>query len=65
MRRDFLGPSKKLRVLDVVPVEEEGSPYVGLLQVGARCDEDACHDSPRSGFGLAGLRGQGSKSSVV
>jgi hypothetical protein len=31
----FLGPGKTLRVLDVVPVEEEDSPYVGLLRVEA------------------------------
>jgi hypothetical protein len=24
---------RKLRVVDVVPVEEEGSPYVGFLRV--------------------------------
>jgi hypothetical protein len=29
----FLGPGKSLRVLAVVPVEEEGSPYAGLLMV--------------------------------
>ena len=29
----FMGPGKTLRVLDVVPVEEEDSPYVGLLKV--------------------------------
>ena len=28
-----LGPGKTLRVLSVVPVEEEDSPYVGLLRV--------------------------------
>ena len=27
------GDGRKLRVVDVVPVEEEGSPYVGLLRV--------------------------------
>lgn len=27
------GAGRKLRVLSVVPVEEEDSPYVGLLQV--------------------------------
>lgn len=27
------GAGRKLRVLTVVPVTEEGSPYVGLLQV--------------------------------
>jgi hypothetical protein len=26
---------RKLRVVDVVPVEEEDSPYVGLLKVAA------------------------------
>ena len=31
----FFGPGKTLRVLDVVPVEESGSPYVGLLKVEA------------------------------
>jgi hypothetical protein len=31
----FLGPGKTLRVLAVVPVDEEGSPYVGLLKVEA------------------------------
>ena len=31
----FLGPGKTLRVLDVVPVEEGDSPYVGLLRVEA------------------------------
>jgi hypothetical protein len=31
----MLGPGKTVRVLDVVPVDEEGSPYVGLLQVEA------------------------------
>jgi hypothetical protein len=29
----LLRPGKKLRVLDVAPVEEEDSPYVELLQV--------------------------------
>jgi hypothetical protein len=28
----FLGPGR-LRVLDVVPVEEEGSPFTGFLKV--------------------------------
>jgi hypothetical protein len=27
------GAGRKLRVLSVVPVEEEGSPYVGMLMV--------------------------------
>ena len=31
----FLGAGKRLRVLDVVPVEEGDSPYVGLLRVEA------------------------------
>lgn len=31
----FLGAGKRLRVLDVVPVEEEGSPYAALLKVEA------------------------------
>ncbi len=31
----FLGPGRRLRVVDVGPVEEEGSPYVGLLKVEA------------------------------
>jgi hypothetical protein len=29
----FLGPCRRLRVLDVVPVEEEDSPFVGFLKV--------------------------------
>ena len=29
----FTGDGRKLRVVDVVPVEEEGSPFVGLLRV--------------------------------
>jgi hypothetical protein len=29
----FLGPGRRLRVLDVVPVEEEDSPYAGFLKV--------------------------------
>jgi hypothetical protein len=29
----MLGPGKFVRVLDVVPVDEEDSPYVGLLRV--------------------------------
>jgi len=31
----FVGPGKRLKVLDVVPVEEEDSPYRGLLKVEA------------------------------
>jgi hypothetical protein len=31
----FLGPGKQLRVLDLVPVEEDGSPYAGFLKVEA------------------------------
>ena len=31
----FLGPGKTLRVIDVVPVDKAGSPYVGLLKVEA------------------------------
>jgi hypothetical protein len=27
------GDGRKLRVVDLVPVEEEGSPYVGFLRV--------------------------------
>ena len=29
------GDGRKLRVLDVAPVEEKSSPYVGLLEVEA------------------------------
>jgi hypothetical protein len=29
----IMGAGRKLRVLDVVPVTEEDSPYVGLLKV--------------------------------
>jgi hypothetical protein len=29
----MLGPGKFVRVLDVVPVDEEGSRYVGFLKV--------------------------------
>jgi hypothetical protein len=29
----MLGPSRFVRVLSLVPVEEEDSPYVGLLRV--------------------------------
>jgi len=29
----MLGPGRFVRVLDVVPVDEEGSPYVGLLRL--------------------------------
>lgn len=29
----MLGPGNFIRVLSLVPVDEEGSPYVGLLQV--------------------------------
>ena len=29
----LVGNGRELRVLDVVPVDEEGSPYVGLLKV--------------------------------
>jgi hypothetical protein len=29
----MLGPGKSVRVLAFVPVEEEGSPYIGLLVV--------------------------------
>jgi hypothetical protein len=29
----FLGPGRRLRVLDVIPVEEEDAPYVGFLKV--------------------------------
>jgi hypothetical protein len=29
----MLGPGKFVRVLDVVPIEQEDSPYVGLLKV--------------------------------
>lgn len=29
----WTGDGRKLRVVDVVPVEEEGSPFVGLLRV--------------------------------
>jgi len=29
----MLGPGKTVRVLDVVPVEEDDSPYVALLKV--------------------------------
>jgi hypothetical protein len=29
----FLGPGRKLRVVDLVPVEEEDSPYAGFLKV--------------------------------
>jgi len=29
----WTGDRRRLRVLDVVPVEEEESPYVGLLRV--------------------------------
>jgi hypothetical protein len=29
----MLGPGKFVRVLDFVPVDEEGSPFVGLLKV--------------------------------
>jgi hypothetical protein len=31
----MLGPGKFVRVLSIVPVDEEGSPYVGLLRVEA------------------------------
>jgi len=31
----WTGDGRKLRVVDVVPVEELGSPYVGLLKVEA------------------------------
>ncbi len=31
----WTGDGRKLRVLDVVPVDEGGSPFVGLLKVGA------------------------------
>jgi hypothetical protein len=31
----WTGGGRKLRVLDVVPVEEEDSPFVGLLRVEA------------------------------
>ena len=31
----YVGPGKTLRVLDVPPVMEEDSPYVGLLTVEA------------------------------
>jgi hypothetical protein len=30
-----LGAGKTVRVLDLVPVEEEDSPYVGMLRVEA------------------------------
>jgi hypothetical protein len=30
-----LGSGRKVRVVDVVPVEEEGSPFVGMLGVEA------------------------------
>jgi hypothetical protein len=29
----LVGNGRRFRVLDLVPVEEEGSPYVGLLEV--------------------------------
>jgi hypothetical protein len=29
----WTGDRRKLRVVDVVPVDEEGSPFVGLLKV--------------------------------
>ena len=29
----MLGPGKFVRVIDIVPIEEEDSPYVGLLMV--------------------------------
>ena len=29
----WTGDGRKLRVVDVVPVEEEGSPFAGLLEV--------------------------------
>ena len=31
----MLGPGNTVRVLDIVPVEEEDSPFVGLLRVEA------------------------------
>lgn len=31
----WTGDGRKLRVLDVVPVDEKDSPYVGLLRVEA------------------------------
>jgi hypothetical protein len=31
----MLGPGNTVRVLAVVPIDEEGSPYAGLLQVEA------------------------------
>lgn len=31
----WTGDGRKLRVLDVVPVDEQDSPYVGLLKVEA------------------------------
>jgi len=31
----MLGPGRSVRVLDLVPVDEEASPYVGLLRVEA------------------------------
>jgi hypothetical protein len=31
----FLGPGRTLRVLDVLPVDEPGSPYAGFLKVEA------------------------------
>jgi hypothetical protein len=31
----MLGPGKFVRVLNLVPVEEEDSPYVGMLRVEA------------------------------
>jgi hypothetical protein len=32
----MLGPGRFVKVLEFVPVDEEGSPYVGLLKVEAR-----------------------------
>jgi hypothetical protein len=31
----MLGPGRFVRVLDVVSVDDEGAPYVGLLKVAA------------------------------
>jgi hypothetical protein len=31
----LVGNGRRFRVLDLIPVENEGSPYVGLLQVEA------------------------------
>ena len=38
----FLGAGKRLRVLDVVAVEEEDSPYVALLKGRGGLDQMGC-----------------------